>query len=99
MALYSSGMLSADQINAYNYHWTGDGGIPDMLAAAGWTQVSPSEAQPGDVVNHLNIHVLIYAGNGMCWDQNSAVVSSRGNPPTGTMVTYNLNKCQIWRAP
>lgn len=99
MALYNSGMLSADQINSYNYHWTGSGGIPDMLAAAGWTQVSPDEAQPGDVVNHRNIHVLVYAGDGQCWDQTSAVVSSSGYPPSGTTTSYNLYQCEIWRAP
>lgn len=99
MALHNSGLLSAEQINAYNYHWTGSGGIPSMLAAAGWTQVDPSEAQPGDIVNHNTVHVLVYAGNGQCWDQTSAVYSSRGWPPSGTTTTYDLNKCEIWRAP
>lgn len=99
MALYESGMLSADQINAYNYHWTGSGGIPDMLANAGWTQVSPEEAEAGDVVVHRNIHVLVYAGDGRCWDENSAVISSGGDPPTEKTIGYDLSQCEIWRAP
>lgn len=95
MALYLSGMLTPEQINAYNYHWTGSGGIPSMLQAAGWYQVSPSEAQPGDVINDYTVHVLVYAGDGRFWDQNSAT----GSSPLGTTVGYDLNRCQIWRAP
>lgn len=97
--LYHSGALTEEQINAYNYHWTGDGGIPDMLENAGWIQVPPSEAQPGDVVNHYTVHVMIYAGNGRVWDQTSCVVSSSGSAPTGTTIPYDISSCQIWRAP
>ena len=99
MVLYKSGVLTEEQINAYNYHWTGDGGVPDMLAAAGWRQVSPSEAQAGDVINKFGVHVLIYAGNGMCWDQTSCVVSSSGASPSGTTRSYDISNCQVWRAP
>lgn len=95
--LYYAGVLTADQINAYNYHWTGDGGVPDMLKAAGWYQVDPSQAQPGDVVNKYTKHVMIYAGNGKVWDQTSAVVSSSGVPPTGTTKNYDISGCQVWR--
>ena len=70
-----------------------------MLKAAGWREVPASQAQPGDVVNHYGVHVMIYAGNGRVWDQTSAVVSSSGANPTGTTRTYDLSKCQIWRAP
>ncbi len=97
--LYYSGMLTEEQINAYNYHWTGDGGIPNMLENAGWIQVSPSDAKPGDVVNNFTVHVMIYAGNGKVWDQTSCVVSSSGTPPTGTTKSYDISNCQIWRAP
>ena len=99
MVLYKSGALTPAQINAYNYHWTGDGGIPSMLAAAGWHQVSPSEAQPGDVVNDFTVHAMIYAGNGQVWDQTSCVYSSRGEPPCKTTRSYDISGCQIWRAP
>lgn len=95
--LYYAGLLTADQINAYNYHWTGNGGVPDMLKAAGWYQVDPSQAQPGDVINKFEIHVMIYAGNGQVWDQTSAVVSSSGTPPTGTTKNYDISNCQVWR--
>lgn len=97
--LYHAGVLTAQQINAYNYHYTGGGGVPDMLKAAGWREVPASQAQPGDVVNHYGVHVMIYAGNGRVWDQTSAVVSSSGANPTGTTRTYDLSQCQIWRAP
>lgn len=70
-----------------------------MLESAGWIQVPPSEAQPGDVVNHYTVHVMIYAGNGRVWDQTSCVVSSSGSAPTGTTIPYDISSCQIWRAP
>ncbi|MGN1300669.1 MAG: phage tail tip lysozyme [Clostridia bacterium] len=99
LVLWRSGALTTQQINAYNCNYTGDGGIPDMLAAAGWSKVSPSEAQPGDVVIDYTVHALIYAGNGRCWDQNSCVVPLGGGKPTRTTTSYDLSKCQIWRAP
>ena len=99
LVLYRAGVLTPEQINAYNYQYTGSGGVGDMLAAAGWHQVSPAEAQPGDVVNDYECHALIYAGNGQCWDQTSCVISSKGYPPSRTTVSYDLTGCQIWRAP
>ena len=98
--LYYAGVLTADQINAYNYHWTGDGGVPDMLKAAGWTLITDiSQAQPGDVINDFTVHVMIYAGNGMIWDQTSCVTSSSGNPPSGGTRARDISGCQVWRAP
>lgn len=103
--LYHAGLLTEDQINAYNYHWTGEGGIPDMLAAAGWTQVSHDDIQPGDVINDFTVHVLIYAGGDMVWDQTSAVVSSSGKPPSGgpyagwSSKYKGRSNVQVWRAP
>ena len=70
IVLYKSGKLTADQINAYNYHWTGEGGVPTMLRAAGWRQVNPAEKQPGDVINNPGVHVVIYAGDGKIYDQS-----------------------------
>ena len=96
--LWKSGLLTKEQINAYNYHWTGDGGIPDMLNAAGWKiRKNPADAVAGDVVLNnpgINGHVLIYAGkdangNDTYWDQNTGVISSYGNPPTGKPIVYN----------
>ena len=95
--LYYAGVLSADKINAFNYHYTGSGGVPDMLSAAGWHKVDPSQAQPGDVVNNFGTHVMIYAGNGQVWDQSSAVFSTSGNPPTGTTTHYDISSYQVWR--
>lgn len=99
LVLYRSGALTPAQINAYNYHYTGAGGVPDMLQAAGWQQVSPSQAQPGDVVIDYGVHAMIYAGNGQVWDQASCVISSSGNPPTRGPRNYNISGCQVWRAP
>lgn len=105
IVLYKAGILTEDQINAYNYHWTGQGGIPDMLAAAGWTQVSHDEIQPGDVINDVGVHVLFYAGGDLVWDQTSAVVSSGGKAPSGgpyagwTSKYKGRANVQVWRAP
>ena len=105
IVLYKAGLLTADQINAYNYHWTGSGGVPTMLEAAGWTQVSHDEIQPGDIINEVGIHVLIYAGGDLVYDQNCGVFSSKGRPPIGG--PYNAwnrkykgkANVQVWRAP
>ena len=104
IVLYKSGLLTADQINAYNYNYTGSGGLPDMLAAAGWRQVSHDEIQPGDVINHYDEHVLIYAGGDMVYDQNCGVVSSSGRAPIGAPFNAwsrykGRANVQVWRAP
>lgn len=104
IVLYKSGLLTEDQINAYNYHYTGSGGVPDMLAAAGWTKVSHDEAQPGDVINDVGTHVMIYAGGNLIYDECCGVVSSDGNPPIGAPYeNWNNYKgkdsVQVWRAP
>ena len=99
LVLYRSGALTPEQINAYNYQYTGSGGVPDMLKAAGWQQVSPSQAQPGDVVIDYEVHAMIYAGDGKVWDQASCVISSSGNPPTRSTRSYDISGCQIWRSP
>ena len=99
--LYYSGLLSAEQINAYNYHYTGSGGVPDMLAAAGWKKLeNPSDMQPGDVLNDYGTHVMIYAGNGKVWDESTAVTSISGRAPFGTPIGYsqmNSPNMQVWR--
>lgn len=104
VVLYKSGILTADQMNAYNYNYTGSGGLPDMLSAAGWTEVNHSEIQPGDVINEVGVHALIYAGGNMVYDQNCGVVSSYGDPPIGGPYdgwSYYNGKAnvQVWRAP
>lgn len=104
IVLYKSGLLTESQINAYNYNYTGSGGVPDMLQAAGWHQVSHSEIQPGDVINDYGNHILIYAGGNKVYDQNCGVVGSDGTPPIGRAYDcwsyYNGNSnVQVWRAP
>ena len=95
MVLYQSGLLTADQINEYNYHYTGPGGIPNMLQAAGWQKVPFSEIQPGDVLNSSGYHVMIYAGNGMVYDQNTCTGPKYGTAfPDSTISSYT-----VWRAP
>ena len=94
MVLRVAGALTAEQINAYNYHWTGDGGVPSMLEAAGWKKLDSSQAQPGDVINHFEVHVMIYAGDGNVWDQSSCVGDRRGGPYPADISGYD-----VWRAP
>ena len=98
--LYHAGVLKADQINSFRYHYTGSGGIPDMLEAAGWKKVSSSDAQPGDVLNVPEEHVMIYAGNNQVWDETAAVISDSG-APTGAPYTTSrpIESCQVWRKP
>ena len=101
--LYRAGLLTADQIEKYAWHSTYPGGIPDMLKAAGWTQVDPKDKQPGDVINDLTVHVMIYAGDGKIWDQHCGVVSSSGQAPItgGPFASSYASRTdvQVWRAP
>ena len=104
IVLYKSGMLTEQQINAYNYNATFEGGISNMLQAAGWHKVSHSEIQPGDVINNYGVHALIYAGGNKVYDQSCGVVSSNGAPPKGgpydawSWYSGNSN-VEVWRAP
>ena len=100
--LYKAGLLTAEQIQPYAWHWTGAGGVPDMLRAAGWTLVTDGSRQPGDVIVNYTVHTCIYAGPGMIWDQRAGVFSSNGSPPIGGPYAsqYASNPSyQCWRAP
>ena len=46
-------------------------------------------------------HVVIYVGDGLIYDQTSAVISSSGNPPTGKPKSVNgyLDGYTAWRSP
>lgn len=97
LVFYLSGRITEEQANAFNYHYTDD--INHMFAAAGFTKHSYSDAQPGDAVIHhpgASGHALIYAGDGMCWDQSSITDG------TGSMVSRSeqyLSESEFWRAP
>ena len=100
MVLRVAGILPAEYINQFNYHWTGSGGIPDMCDNATlpdgtkiFQRIDPSQAQPGDIVNDYTIHAMIYWGNGTVWDQDTCV-GSRSNAPR----TRSISGCQVWRA-
>ena len=94
IVLYLSGRLTAEQINKFNYHYTGD--LPNMFEAAGLKKISWEEAVPGDIyVNrpggfydgeHCG-HVMILANKdtGDCWDQNSCCDGGNG----GTTVKHS----------
>ena len=95
MVLYSSGVLDEEYINRYNYHWTGAGGIPDMLADAGWYLVEPEQALPGDIVINYCLNAMVYAGNGRVWDVNTCV-----GPKTKEPYSFEITKdLQVWRMP
>lgn len=98
IVLWKSGLLTPEQINRFNYNWTGNGGIPSMLEEFGWRRVSPSAASPGDVIVNFEVHAAIYAGNGKVWDEYSGVIESSGHP-SGQPNSYNISGCQVWRAP
>lgn len=105
LVLYHAGWLTADQINPFNYHYTVD--YPNMLKAAGWTQVSKDNLQPGDVLNKPadgnSGHVVIYVGGGMIYDQTSCVISSSGRAPSRGPKSgqYYIDNPDFiaWRAP
>lgn len=104
LVLYKSGLMTAEQLNAFNYHYTVD--YPNMLRAAGWKEVDKSDLQPGDVLNKPGDgnqgHVVIYVGNGLIYDQTSAVISSSGKAPTGqpkSVSGYIGSGYVAWRAP
>lgn len=99
VVLYRAGALTEDQINAYNYHFTGAGGFPDMLPAAGWVQVDPSEAQPGDVVNAYGYHVMIYAGGNGVYDEACAQQNHTIEPSGNWNYYANWPGIQVFRRP
>ncbi len=99
VVLYRSGALTAEQINAYNYHFTGADGFPDMLPAAGWVQVDPSEAQPGDVVNAYGHHVMIYAGGNGVYDEACAQQNHTIEPSGNWNYYANWPGIQVFRRP
>ena len=89
-----------------SWHWTGSDGVPAILLRKGWKKVSKSNLQPGDVLNANTVHVLIYAGKGIMYDQSCAVYSSSGTPPIGgplpaSRYNYYMNNpaYEAYRAP
>ena len=55
LVLYRSKLLTEKNINSFHYNWCGEGGLPDMLQAAGWKKVAPEEINPGDIVVKYSI--------------------------------------------
>ena len=96
MVLRVAGVIPPEQINSYNYHWTGDGGIPSLLEAAGWTLIDASQAEAGDIVNNFGVHVMVYAGDGKVWDQNTCVGDGS---LFGAPYSTSIAGMQVWRAP
>lgn len=64
-----------------------------LLKSKGWIVLSPSEAQPGDVLSY-NHHVEIYAGNGTVYNAGSGD-SIRGASPH----QKNISGATVLRAP
>lgn len=99
--LYYSGLLSENEINKYNYHSCTS--LSTMLEANNWEKVSYDDMQPGDVLIHYNYeHVMVYAGDGKVWDQNTAVYSTDGDAPIKTAFNYAEHLSEytnVWRAP
>ena len=98
VVLYKSGLLAENQINSYNYHYAGKGGISDMLEAAGWTKVKVSEARPGDIINVYDYHTLIYAGGNYCYDVTCAQ-DNHSIEPRALSYYKNDARTQVWSAP
>lgn len=95
--LYKSGLMTANQLNKYNYHATWI--QKEMFEKEGWRKIPFSQAKPGDVVIHKpgsQGHALIYAGGNLCWDETSA--TSRTNSTVSKSNSY-LSEAYIYRAP
>lgn len=70
-----------------------------MLPAAGWVQVDPSEAQPGDVVNCFGYHVMIYAGGDGVYDEACAQQNHTIEPSSNWSYYANDPRTQVFRRP
>lgn len=103
LVLYRSGLMTEQQINKYNYHYTGEGGIPNMLKAAGWKKVSKSNLKPGDVINKPSYraygggHAVMYVGHGTVWDETSATNKTKKGKSASRYI--NNSGFVAWRAP
>lgn len=98
MVLYKSKILTEEQINAFNYNWVGEGGIPDMLQAAGWKKVRPEEIRPGDIVVKYSEYCCIYEGPNLYWDYTDCIREEKSAvSPHPTCI--RLDECLIFRAP
>ena len=73
LVLYTSGVISEEVINRYNYNWSGEDGLSSMLEDAGWTRADFSPVMPGDILIKVGTHSMIYAGDNRFWDQFTAV--------------------------
>lgn len=71
LVLYVSKIFTEEQLNAYNYNWSGEGGLSSLLKGAGWIKVEPAEIQPGDIAINPGKHAMIYAGNSTFYDQET----------------------------
>ena len=71
--LYKSGVVSLEEwqyLASKNYGYHNPRNLAGSLKELGWQQVSPRDAQPGDVVSNGK-HVVIYAGDDKYWDVDS----------------------------
>ena len=92
LVLYDAGILDEDYLNRsdLNYNYTGDNGIPDILMKSGkYEEVGISQIQPGDVINRYGVHVLIYGGGNLMWDETS--VTDRKQGPRSDWNSYKNN--------
>lgn len=98
MVLYKSKILTENQINSFNYNWCGEGGLPDLLQAAGWKQIAPEEIRPGDIVVKYSEYCCIYEGPNLYWDYTDCIREEKSAvSPHPTCI--RLDECLIFRAP
>lgn len=96
LVLYVSGLFTEEIINTYNYNWSGEGGLSSMLRDAGWIQLDPEQAQPGDILINQGVHSMIYAGDNSYWDHSSCV----GPNATGEPIAKgDISSYCVYRAP
>ena len=104
VVLYRAEIISEDLINSYRYQSPYDFGYAEdnLMKAAGWTRVSVSEAQAGDVCNWYepsgDSHTFIYAGGNEVWDQNNGTKGKSGTISVWDKYTSN-HDVYVYRKP
>ena len=97
VVLWKAGALSEDQLKGKSY--ISPYKMDVILGNNGWTNVGNNinNWKPGDVVSTGGSgHIMIYAGNGKFWDQNTCTPSGvRGDSP----FSASYSGYHAWRSP
>ena len=98
--LWLSGACPEDYINSMNYHYTGDQSA-HFQNSPYLKRIDPKDAKPGDILLHTpgkDGHAMIYAGNGMVYDQRTCAVRDGQSWADGPhAMNYPVSSCEVYR--